>query len=131
MSKKTLLFLRPVGASVPGGPFVKDRTYEVGEEILNHPLIRGLLSSGDIRVLGSLGDYETGKSSEQLAAATKRIAELEAKVAELEAASQEKSAEEKGESIEEGDDKAKDEGESKVKGRGKSKDTKEESTPKE
>jgi hypothetical protein len=89
MSKKTLQFLRPVGKSVPGGPFVKGETYEVDDATLDHPLIRGLLSSGEIRVLGSLGEDESKEGSnslrKQLAAAKKRIAELEGKVAELEA----------------------------------------------
>ena len=93
MSKKTLQFLRPVGASVPGGPFVKGESYEVDDATLNHPLIRGLLSSGEIRVLGSLDDSaskEAGKAlKKQLTAAKKRIAELEKKIAEMEAASQE------------------------------------------
>jgi hypothetical protein len=90
MSKKTLQFLRPVGASVPGGPFIKDGTYEVDDAVLNHPLIRGLLSSGEIRMLGDLDDIasnETARSlKKQLAAAKKRIAELEEKIAGLEAA---------------------------------------------
>ncbi|MDR1979769.1 MAG: hypothetical protein LBQ42_13620 [Synergistaceae bacterium] len=90
MSKKTLQFLRPVGKSVPGGPFAKGETYEVNEETLRHPLIRGLLSSGEIRVLGNVGeDDQKGASAslkKQLTAAKKRIAELEAKVSEFEKA---------------------------------------------
>jgi hypothetical protein len=106
MSKKTLQFLRPVGASVPGGPFIKDGTYEVDDAVLNHPLIRGLLSSGEIRMLGYLDDIasnETARSlKKQLAEAKKRIAELEEKIAGLEAAAAPKGA--KGKAEEKGKD---------------------------
>ena len=93
MSKKTLQFLRPVGSSVPGGPFVKGETYEVDDATLKPPLIKGLLSKGDIRVLGSL-DEDAPKEAEktlkkQLTAAKKRISELEEEVADLKAALQE------------------------------------------
>ncbi|GHV49902.1 hypothetical protein FACS1894216_01120 [Synergistales bacterium] len=83
MSTK-LQFLVPVGKSVPGGPYAKNSVVAAPDDVINHPLIKGLLDTGKIRVLGDLDEHTQGVASLKA-----RIAELEAKVAEYETKSAE------------------------------------------
>ena len=88
---RELQFLRPVGTTVPGGPFNKDGVYSVGPDTFNHPLIVGMIGAGLIRELG--GHAEEDVKIVALKDSVDQLTEeLEAAKKELEAAKKELAA---------------------------------------
>ncbi len=57
-----VLFKVSVGASVPGGPFKKDEVYKgVGQDTLNHWIVKDAIRKGDVIILGDATSVKGGE----------------------------------------------------------------------
>lgn len=55
MTTKCIKFYRPIGPTVPGGPFATNTEYFVDDIVLKHFLVKALLAEGNAVLIDSVG----------------------------------------------------------------------------